>query len=249
MNTSKTDQTDNTAPNIQITDKRVTMLASATDEFPRNMGGDIIRLVDGRLFLAYSQWFTGTHDDDSSRVVGQISHDNGETWSEIFPISEPQNNGDSVRMPSLIRLSDNRLAIFVRYHLGKEKKWVAMMVCKDESQDCLNQDAWTEPTPITPDGPGGHIIIAKRVVRTNQGRIIVPIASPWPWDRKDDKTTDIRTCCMLSDDDGKTWCRSHSVLAGPERGLMEPCILELKNGNSQPKSSIIPCQPRMLFTS
>ena len=206
------------------------ILAPATHEFTRNMGGDIIRLRDGRLFLAYSQWLSGGTDDDSSRVVGCFSHDNGDTWEDFFPIVEPDKSRDIVRMPSLIRLSDGCLALFVRCHQTMAKKWVAMMICKDESQNILNENAWTEPRCITPSGSGGHIIIAKRVMRTQKGRIIVPIASPWPWDRTDSKTDNIRSCCMLSDNDGNTWRRSQSVLAGPGRGMMEPCVHELNKG-------------------
>ena len=216
-------------PKIQIVNSKTTVLAPATDQYQRNMGGDIIRLKDSRLVLAYSQWLTGGTDDDASRVVAQISEDNGETWGDFAPVVEPDESRDTVRMPSLIRLSDNRLALFVRCHQTMAKKWVSLLICKDE-QNPLNEDSWTEPQTITPPGPGAHIIIAKRVVVTRQGRIIVPIASPWPWDRKDSKTDNIRTCCMLSDDDGKTWRRSTSVLSGQGRGMMEPCVHELESG-------------------
>jgi|GEM_PF-1106109 hypothetical protein len=215
---------------VQIVDQKTTILAPATDEFPRNMGGDIIRLKDGRLLLAYSQWFGGTHDRDASRVVGNISQDGGETWGHFFTIVEPDETGDAVRMPSFVRLGDGRLAVFVRCHQTMIKKWVAMMVCTDESGDVLDASVWTAPKYVTPEGSGGHIIIAQRVVRTEAGRIIVPVAAPWPWDREDDKTDDIRTCCMLSDDDGETWRVSQSVLDGPGRGLMEPCVLALDGG-------------------
>ncbi|MBT3602442.1 MAG: exo-alpha-sialidase [Candidatus Latescibacteria bacterium] len=217
-------------PNIQIVDQQTTVLAPATDEFSRNMGGDIIRLQDGRLFLAYSQWFGGTHDRDSSRVVGQVSQDDGETWGDSFVIAEPNAGRDVVRMPSLIRLGDGRLALFARCHQTMLKKWVIMMICEDESGDLLDASVWTAPQNVTPEGPGGHVLIAQRVIRTQQGRIVVPVAAPWPWDREDDKTDDIRTCCMLSDDDGETWRVSQSILAGPKRGFMEPCVLELGGG-------------------
>ena len=215
---------------VQIVDPQTTILAQATDEFPRNMGGDMVRLQDGRLFLAYSQWFGGTHDRDGSRVVGKISRDDGETWGDMFVIAEPDTTRDTVRMPSFVRLGDGRLALFARCHQTMKKKWVIMMVCKDESGDVLDGSVWTESNSVTPEGDGGHVIIAQRVVRTHSGRIVVPVAAPWPWDREDDKTDDIRTCCMLSDDDGVTWRVSQSVLAGPKRGLMEPCVLELEDG-------------------
>lgn len=217
-------------PDIQIVDQQTTILAQATDEFPRNMGGDLIRLQDGRLFLAYSQWFGGTHDRDGSRVVGKISRDGGKTWGDMFVIAEPDATRDTVRMPSFVRLGDGRLALFARCHQTMKKKWVIMMVCEDESGDVLDRSVWTSPKCVTPEGAGGHVIIAQRVVRTQAGRIVVPVAAPWPWDREDDKTDDIRTCCMLSDDEGETWRVSQSVLAGPKRGFMEPCVVELDGG-------------------
>lgn len=217
-------------PDVQIINEQKTLLAEATDEFPRNMGGDIVRLQDGRLFLAYSQWFGGTHDRDGSRVVGCISQDNGDSWGDTFVIAEPNAERDTIRMPSLVRLGDGRLALFARCHQTMLKKWVVMMVCEDESGDVLDGSVWTTPKCVTPEGPGGHVLIAQRVIRTQKGRMVVPVAAPWPWDRTDEKTDDIRTCCMLSDDDGETWRVSQSILAGPKRGLMEPCALELDGG-------------------
>lgn len=218
-------------PDIQIVNSQVSTLVPASDAYPRNMGADMIRLNDGRLFLAYSQWFGGTHDDNSSRVVGCISRDDGETWSDFFVIAEPNETRDVVRMPTFLRLQDGRLALFARCHHTRDKKWVVMMVCDDESGDVLDASVWSAPTSVTPEGPGGHIIIAQRVIRTTPGRIVVPTAAPYPWDlQQGRKTADIRSSCMLSDDDGKTWRVSSTLTDGPLRGMMEPCVIELRDG-------------------
>jgi sialidase-1 len=194
------------------------------------MGGDLERLKDGRLFLAYSQWTSGSTDADSSRIVGQISEDNGGTWGEIFTISEPDETRDNVRMPSFVRLGDGQLALFVRCHLTMDEKWVEMMTCHDESVPILDAASWSVPRRVTPAPPGGHIIIASRVIRTHSGRLIVPIATPWPWRRSDEKKADIRTTLMLSDNDGVTWRQSRTTLHGPGRGAMEPTVVELPSG-------------------
>ena len=216
-------------PGVTLSEVGEHILAPATAEFPRNMGGDLVRLTDGRLLLAYSQWLGATTDGDPSRVVGMISEDDGRNWGEIFPIAEPDDRRNTVRMPSLVRLGDGRLALFVRCHHTPTEKSIAMMECRDESLPALDGSAWTEPQRITPAGPGGHIIIAQRVVRTGSGRLIVPLATPWPWDRTDGKTDKIRTWFLLSDDGGENWRQSQSMLEGPGRGLMEPCVVELSS--------------------
>lgn len=217
-------------PVVHLNQASAGVLAPSTNHFPRNMGGDLVRLRDGRYLLAYSQWTTGTMDDDQSRVVGRISSDRGENWGEIFPVSEPDENRDSVRMPSFVRLGDGRLALFVRCHRTMREKWVEMMTCRDESAASLDVAAWSEPVRVTPAPPGGHVIIASRVIRTRAGRLIVPIATPWPWTRTDGKTDDIRSTCMISEDDGVSWRQSGSTLRGPGRGLMEPSIVETASG-------------------
>ena len=216
-------------PSVTLSNIRKQILAPATDEYPRNMGADLTRLTDGRLLLAYSQWLGRTTDDDASRVVGRISEDDGGSWGKIFVIAEPDQTQNIVRMPSFVRLGDGRLALFVRCHQSPNGKSIAMMQCRDESLPALDGSAWTEPRRITPAGPGSHIIIGQRVIRTTSGRLIVPLATPWPWDRKDGKTDNIQTWCLLSDD-GENWRQSRSMLEGPGRGLMEPCVVELDSG-------------------
>ena len=39
----------------------------------------------------------------------------------------------------------------------------------------------------------------------------------------------MRSWCLLSDDDGDSWRQSASMLSGPERGLMEPYVIEISS--------------------
>ena len=93
---------------------------------------------------------------------------------------------------------------------------------------------WTDPVRISPPAPGRHVLLNNRVLRLRHGaragRILLPLASPWPWDEEDRRGSDIRAWVLYSDDDGVTWQPSDTMLAGPERGLMEPYLMESPEG-------------------
>ena len=213
------------------------ILIPATETEPRNMGADLIELSDGRLLYGISRWLGGAHDNDGSMVFGIVSDDGGATWSEPFDIIKPDETVNAVRMPNFMRLKDGRLACFCRHRTSMLDTWTGMIVCEDEaglgsSESGTHQ--WSDPRRISPPPPGRHVLLNNRVVRImngeNAGRILLPLASPTPWDEEDWQGTDIQTWVLRSDDEGDTWYPSESMLAGPKRGLMEPYIVELNDG-------------------
>ena len=221
-------------PAVYLDDLTRQVLIPATETEPRNMGADLIALRDGRLLLGVSRWLGGSHDNDGSEVFGIVSDDGGATWSEAFDMVCPTGTVEAVRMPNFLRLNDGRLACFCRHRTSMIDTWTGMIVCRDETglgKLGAGPDLWSEPMRISPPPPGRHVLLNNRVVRLDQGtsagRILLPLASPWPWDREDARGSDIRTWVLYSDDDGSTWQCSESMLAGPERGLMEPYIVEL----------------------
>jgi len=210
------------------------VLVPATAEIPRNMGADLVELADGSLFLAYSRWLGGADDYDASQICGLLSHDDGDTWSPAFDVAVPGPESEAIRMPCLMRLANGELACFARCRATVADTWVGKMICRDESRLAEGSSAWTQPERITPPPPGRHVLLNSRALRLtagpHPGRILLPIASPWPWDEEDRRGSDIRSWCLLSDDDGRRWRTSASMLAGPQRGLMEPYVFELSDG-------------------
>ncbi len=204
-------------------------LCAATETYPRNMGADLIELRDGRLLLGFSQWIGGVHDHDNSHVVGMISADRGKTWDAPFPIVAPREGIESARMPNFFRRGDGVLAVVMRCRAGLSEAWAAQLLCPDEGQLEQGEIAWTVPVRITPPPPGRHIALNNRMLRLHSGRLVLPLSSPWPWDRPDTRGKNVRSWCLLSDDDGSTWQRSQSMLTGPQRGLMEPYVVELND--------------------
>ena len=226
-----------TAPIVELNNLTRHILIPATETEPRNMGADLIELSDGRLLLGVSRWLGSAHDDDSSEVFGIVSEDGGATWSDRFGIVRPTGRVEAVRMPNFLRLNDGRLACFCRHRISMLDTWVGMIVCLDEEnlgKPGAGPTQWSDPMRISPPAPGRHILLNNRVVRlkceSGAGRILLPLASPWPWDGEDARRSGFRTWVLYSDDDGSTWQRSESMLAGPERGLMEPYIIERPDG-------------------
>lgn len=209
---------------MAIHDVAIQTIVPATDELPRNMGADIIGLQDGRLLLAFSQWLGGTSDHDCSRVMGMLSDDGGRSWGEPFPILAPCDEFESVRMPSMAHLDSGVVLMLVRCRTSLTESWVGMVQLQPAGEGAGS------PRRITPPPPGRHIALNNRLVRLSTGRLLLPLSSPWPWDREDVQGLNIRSWSLLSDDDGASWAPSESMLAGSGRGLMEPYVVELRDG-------------------
>ena len=205
------------------------VLVSATDAYPRNMGADIIGLDDGAMLLVFSQWIGAAHDNDSSRVCGLLSNDGGASWSSQFEIAGPTDDYDQVRMPGLIRLNDGTIGMTLRFRTSVLDTWVGFMRC-DPSSLAVRGRNWTDPVRISPPPPGRHIHLNNRTIRLASGRLLVSLATSWPWNVENTRANDSRSWCLLSDDDGATWRPSKSNLAGPKRGLMEPYVIEVEPG-------------------
>lgn len=224
-------------PTIHLDNLTREVLVPATDTAQRNMGADLIRLKDGRLLMGVSRWLGGAHDNDGSEVFGMTSDDEGVTWSDPFDIIKPDDTVNAVRMPNFMRMKDGRLVCFCRHRTSMLDTWTGMITCLDEDglgKSGAGPSQWSAPRRISPPAPGRHVLLNNRVVRLEKGdhagRILLPLASPWPWDEEDGRGSDIRTWVLRSDDEGETWLPSESMLPGPERGLMEPYIIELADG-------------------
>jgi len=206
---------------------REVLSINPTPESPRNSEGDIIALRDppaGGLLLAYTHFTAGSHDNSAAYVAARYSSDEGRTWVEdqVLLAREGEMNSMSV---SLLRLSSGPLAIFYLVKNSTLDCRLFMRTSNDESK------SWSDPVCATP-APGYHVVNNARVVQLSSGRLVVPAAlHEWP-----SETTRIepgRAMCFLSDDLGKTWRRSNTVLeppAGSGSGLQEPGVIELRSG-------------------
>lgn len=194
-------------------------IARATAENPRNTEADILVRRDGRLLVAWSEFYQGSRDDAPARISAAHSSDGGRTWGPRFTLQE--NTGQAnVMSASLLRSRTGDVLFFYlrKNSLTDLKAWV-----RRSSDDATS---WGEPMLVTPE-PGYHVMNNARVIQLRSGRLLAPVATTRQVGTKND---DFRTVVYLSDDDGRTWRRGRTLLPAPKRGAMEPGLIELRDG-------------------
>jgi len=86
---------------------------------PRNGESTMIRLKNGSILFAYTQYYgTSWEDHATARLAACISEDEGESWSAPFAIIEKDEAAQNIMSPSLVRMPGGDLGII---YLRKEK--------------------------------------------------------------------------------------------------------------------------------
>jgi hypothetical protein len=196
-----------------------TVLAPATTSNPRQSEGDVVVFRDGSLLAGWTDFYGGGRDDAPARILAARSRDGGRTWDAPFTLQE--NTGDeNVMSVSFLRSGTGDLLFF---YLEKNSLSDLDVMVRRSSDD---GQSWGKPLRVTED-PGYHVMNNARVIQLRSGRILCPIAfTEEVWTENEE----FRTTAFYSDDDGRTWRRSRDWLAAPQRGAMEPGLVELVDG-------------------
>jgi sialidase-1 len=178
---------------------------------PRNSEAAIVQLKDGKLLLAWTEFYAGSGADHGpARISGKISSDGGRTWAKKYTLIE-NDGGCNVMEVNFIRLKDDRLALF---YLQKNTEGTDCRVMMRTSAD--EGASWGPAKQLSPDGKYTGLTNG-RSIRLSTGRILLEA-----WQIGD-------SYCYLSDDDGETWRESQRVQ--PQEGpSYEPACVELKDG-------------------
>ncbi len=195
---------------------------------PRNSEGDFITLKDGRVMFAYSRFSGGAGDHDRAVIAARFSADGGCTWTEDDVEIAVNPSGWNAMSVSLLRLQDGRVALF---YLRKN----SLADCRPMMQTTSDEGrTWTEPVVCIPDPAAYYVMNNDRVVQLDSGRIVLPVALH---ENIGNGKLDMqgRVMCWLSDDGGRSWKRSRSMLtAFSENGkrliAQEPGVVQLKDG-------------------
>jgi len=195
-------------------------IASATPENPRQSEGDVVVLKDGTLLAAWSDFYGGAEDNAAARISAAKSIDGGKTWGERFTLQE--NTGKAnVMSVTLLRSRAGELLFFYLKKNSLTDLKVFMRRSMDEGK------TWGEAVLVTPE-EGYHVMNNARVIQLRSGRLLAPISvTKQVWTKNDG----FRTVVYFSDDDGRTWKRSATLLSAPKRGAMEPGLIERKDGS------------------
>ena len=200
------------------------LIAVASKEFPRYSEADVIELADGRLLLAVGRK-DGAGDFARGTIVGRFSRDGGITWDDSP--HEIRGPFDDVGDVMSVSLSHSPRGIHL-FFLGrgpdaKRDTRIYQLLSADEGK------TWQPPRRVSTRN-GYHVVNNSRVIRTDDGRIIVPVAfteditAAAGYDRQ-------RVFCLYSDDDGDTWKRSNELSLDGERPLMEPGVAPCADGS------------------
>lgn len=195
---------------------------------PRNTEGGFARLKDGRLLFIYSKFSTGgPADSGSATLVARYSSDGGRTWTQQDEKVVDNEGGLNVMSVSLLRLASGELALF---YARKN----SMLDCRPYLRISKNEGkTWSKPR-LTIREQGYYVLNNDRVVQAKSGRLIMPVAY-----HKNETASPTKfngrgvVMCYLSDNKGKTWRRSRTMLENPTpspAGLQEPGVVALKDG-------------------
>lgn len=190
---------------------------------PRNTEGDIALLSDGRLLLAWSDFYGGEMPDDApARISAMISKDMGRSWGEKFTLQE--NVGQqNVMSVSLLRLASGELLFFYLRKNADDDLQVFVRRSADEAA------SWSEPLMVT-SGSGYFVMNNARVVQLSSGRLLAPCAwNSGTWREAGAARMSVGVV-YYSDDDGRTWQASASRLKLGGVGCQEPGVVQLRDG-------------------
>jgi sialidase-1 len=193
-----------------------------TAEHPRSSEGSVIDLYDGSLLCAMTVFDASTSDFAKARILGRTSTDGGRTWGESRVLQE--NSGDlNVIGATLRRLKSpaapGTIALFYAQTNTFSDLRQYVRFSTDEGQ------TFGRPVLVTTD-PGYHVVNNDRVTQLTTGRLVVPAAST-----ADVEAENHFVChCYVSDDGGRTWRDTPGRVDAPQRGAMEPEVVELNDG-------------------
>jgi sialidase-1 len=192
----------------------------------RNSEGTMARLNDGRLLLAWTDFYGPDEDEcdcKPARISAVTSSDEGRTWGKRFTIQE--NIGkQNVMSPNLLRLKSGKL-LFI--FLVKDSSGDSRAMARLSSDDAKT---FSQPReiPITPS-PSYRGFNNDRLIQLDSGRVLLPM-----FILQSESSAGMRFLSRVysSDDDGATWAPSLTTVDVKESkaGAQEPGVVELKDG-------------------
>ncbi len=212
--------------NPRLSTVHTVLLLPPGPDNPRNSEGSFIQLSNGTILFAYSRFSGALGEDDApAEIVARTSHDGGRTWSkEDSPPLVPRDAAANVMSVSFLRLHDGRIALFYIRKDTAVNTRIFVRYSDDEAR------TWSTPTPCVDDA-GYYVLNNDRAIQLRSGRILLPIALQTAPDGSFANAG--RVLAYFSDDDGRTWTRSKTILTAPlptPEGLQEPGVVALSDG-------------------
>lgn len=210
----------------------------------RNGGGAFLVTKKGRIRFIYCRVSGNiSHDHAPGDIAEVFSDDDGKTWKDRGIII-PHGDAHKIESVSLLRLRDGSTRLF---YLEKRVLSNGSITCNPLM--CTSSDDgenWSAAQRLIPHD-GYYVMNNDRAVQLSSGRIILPLAfHPWrtvkqdlgskpAWQTSGSETRPGIVFTLFSDDNGKTWLESDTMLAPDfqaetRNGFQEPGLIELDPG-------------------
>ena len=194
----------------------------------RNGEGSFVRLDDGRIMFAYTQFLGKSREDHATaQIVAIYSSDEGETWTEPSVLFD---KGDSLNImgASLLKLQNGEIGIkYGRKDVVEDGYIVAMPKYRYSKDD---GKTWSEEISCATE-PGYYCGTNNRLLQQKNGRMLYPYS--YLGGVKDRTFTAGVFKLLYSDDNGRTWGELDVELRSPYNdnvGFQEPGVFEMEDG-------------------
>lgn len=162
----------------------------------RNSEGSFIELSNKDILFVYSRYGDcGLDDDATSDLYGILSHDNGDSFGEPFPVLLHQDlHADNLMSVSFMRMNNGDIGMFFLKKNNKDGETLCMPHFV-RSHD--NGKTWSKPVCCVNED-GFYVLNNDRMLKLDSGRILMPLAR-----RTKEKVYAVSI--YGSDDDGNSW--------------------------------------------
>ena len=195
--------------------------------YTRRSEGCFLKLANGNILHLYGRFKASYLDHSAADLVKTVISPDGQKILSGETVVIPGEASGNVMVPSLLRLKDGRILL-----IYLEKTRIAgTIVCRVVMRYSTDEGkSWTPRRYIT-QSPVYCVILNAAAIQLRSGRILIPVSQ---CRYKNDRNLD--TCgvvyCLYSDDSGKSWKESKSVLFPPDRtesnaGYQEPSAVEV----------------------
>ncbi len=209
---------------------REVLFIGTSENNPRNGEGSFIRLKNGSLLFAYTEFEGDDWEDDCiAHISAVVSHDEGENWGEkrilfvkpenaknIMSFSFLQMNNGDIGAFYIIKNADGTDQIVLRRSADEGENWTELKNCLE----CLVEQDY-------------YVINNDRVIRLESGRILFAAARHTVLTEHKEFMPGV-ICFFYSDDDGESWHKNETELTCPFKGnpdgYEEPGLYVLPDG-------------------
>ena len=200
---------------------------------PRNGEGSFLRLKNGHILFAYTEYVgEDYHDHCRAHIVGIESSDEGQTWStprELLTFPREEGNVMSV---SLLRMNNGDIGLFYVQHVVTD---VHPGLCLGKMIRSADEgETWTAPIATTPENY--YVVNNDRVLRLQNGDIFFSAALHdirRDHTQTNEKISRATATFFRSTDDGQTFIDQGVALEAPfaevdRVGLQEPGLFQFE---------------------